>query len=101
MTLLELGDPELRMYNGSWRTLNVTGPPSVTLGDSLLSVHVEHVGSPLYGARVTAYKPNDEFRSGLTDGAGNAVLPFRPDSTGAVTLTVTAYNSKPFQATIN
>jgi hypothetical protein len=101
MTLLELGDPELRMYNGSWRSLSVTGPPTVSLGDSLLSIHVAIGGSPLYGARVTAYKPNDDFRTGLTDGAGNVVLPFRPDSTGAFTLTVTAYNSKPFQTTLS
>jgi peptidase C25-like protein/VCBS repeat protein len=101
MTLLELGDPELRMYNGNWRTLAVSGPASVALGDSLLSIHVETGGLPLYGARVTAYKPNDEFRTGLTDGAGNVVLPFRPDSTGAFTLTVTAYNAKPFQSTLS
>ncbi len=100
MTLLELGDPELRMYNGSWRTLSVTGPSSVSLGDSLLSFHVQIGATALYGARVTLYKPNDDFRSGLTDGAGNVTLPFRPDSTGAVTLTVTAYNSKPFQTTL-
>ncbi len=101
MTLLELGDPELRMWNGSWRSLAVTAPPSYVLGDSVLSVHVETGGQPLYRAKVTAYKPGDDFRTGLTNGAGNVVLPFRPDSTGSFTLTVTAYNSKPFQVTLN
>ncbi|MCE9628037.1 MAG: hypothetical protein K8R56_08985, partial [Candidatus Eisenbacteria bacterium] len=101
MTLLMLGDPELRMYNGEFRTLQVTGPSSYALGDSAISIHVETGGLPLYKARVTAYKANDEFRSALTDGAGNVTLPFRPDSTGAFTITVTAYNARPFQQTLN
>jgi hypothetical protein len=101
LTLLMLGDPELRMYNGEWRTLAVSGPSSFALGDSSLTIHVETGGRALYKARVTAYKAGDEFRTALTDGAGNAVLPFRPDSTGAFTVTVTAYNSRPFQATLN
>ena len=100
MTLLMLGDPELRMYNGEFRTLQVNGPASFALGDSAIAVHVETGGLPLYKARVTVYKANDEFRTALTDGAGNVTLPFRPDSTGAFTLTVTAYNARPFQATL-
>src|SRR5207249_3114283 len=80
MTLLELGDPELHMYNSSWRTLSVSAPATVPLGDSLLTVHVETGGLPLYNATVTAYKPNDDFRTGNTDGSGNVTLGFRPDS---------------------
>ena len=101
LTLLELGDPELRMYNGEWRGLSVSAPGSYVLGDSVLNVHVETGGLPLLGARVTAYKPGDDFRTALTNGSGNVALPFRPDSTGAFTLTVTAYNAKPFQVTLN
>ncbi len=101
MTLLMLGDPELRMYNGEFRTLQVTTPPSYALGDSVLNVHVETGGLPLYKARVTAYKAGDEFRTATTDGAGNVALPFRPDSTGAFTVTVTAYNARPSQTTLN
>ncbi len=101
MTLLMLGDPELRMYNGEWRALSVSGPSSFALGDSAFTVHVETGGQPLYNARVTAYKAGDEFRSAVTDGAGNVTLPFRPDSTGAFTLTVTAYNARPFQTTLS
>jgi hypothetical protein len=101
LTLLELGDPELRMYNGAWRSLAVSAPGSFALGDSLMAVSVTSGGNPVANARVTAYKPGDEFRTALTDAAGNVTLPFRPDSTGAYTLTVTAYNAKPFQATLN
>jgi len=101
MTLLELGDPELHMYNGNWRTLSVSGPTTVALSDSAVSYHVEIGGVPLYGATVTVYKAGDDFRTGTTNGAGNITLPFRPDSTGAATVTVTAYNSRPFQAQLN
>ncbi len=101
LTLLELGDPELRMYNGAWRTLAVSAPGSFVLGDSLMAVSVTSGGNPVANARVTVYKAGDEFRTALTDAAGNVTLPFRPDSTGSYTLTVTAYSAKPFQATLN
>ena len=101
MTLLELGDPELHMYNGNWRSLSVSSPGSFALGDSTFAVNVTSGGSPVANARVTAYKAGDDFRTGLTNGAGSVVLPFRPDSTGAFVLTVTAYNAKPFQTTLN
>jgi hypothetical protein len=101
MTLLELGDPELHMYNGNWRSLVVSGLAPFPLGDSAFTVHVTSGGLPVANARVTAYKVGDDFRSALTNATGDAQLAFRPDSTGAFTLTVTAYNARPFQATLN
>ncbi|MBI5710352.1 MAG: VCBS repeat-containing protein [Candidatus Eisenbacteria bacterium] len=100
MTLLLLGDPELRVYTCTPRTLTVARPASVPVSDSSFSVHVAIGGTPLYGARVTAYKPGDEFESVLTNGAGDALVPFRPDSLGNLTLTVTAFNARPYQATV-
>jgi hypothetical protein len=101
LTLLMLGDPELRMYNGAWRSLAMTAPGSFALGDSVMSVHVTSSGNPVANARVTAFKAGDEFRSALTNAAGDVALPFRPDSTGSFTLTVTAYNAKPLQSVLN
>lgn len=101
MTLLMLGDPELRMWSGDWRTLTVTHPGAVAISDSSFAVNVSVAGVPLYGARVVAYRAGDEFRIATTDGAGNAVVPFRPDSLGSFMLTVTAFNAKPFQATVS
>jgi len=100
MTLLLLGDPSLAIYTNTPRILAVTAPASIAVSDTQFTVHVVTGGSPLYGARVTAYRANDEFASVLTDGAGNAVLPFRPDSIGSFTLTVTGFNCKPSQQTI-
>jgi uncharacterized repeat protein (TIGR01451 family) len=100
MTLILLGDPELRMYLGKPTALVVTPPPSIALSDTQFTVHVVSGASPLAGARVTAYKADDDYVSVLTDGAGDALLPFRPDSVGALNLTVTAYNAAPWRSTV-
>ena len=84
LTLLLLGDPELRMYNGAWRSLALSSPGSFPLGDSLLSVHVTSGGSPVPNARVTAYKAGDEFKTGLTNANGDLTLPFRPGLHGRI-----------------
>lgn len=100
MTLLMLGDPELRLWTCQPSLLTVTVPPSVSLSDSQVTVHVVKGGSPLYGARVTAYRAGDDFRTGTTNGSGDVTLPFRPDSIGSITVTVTAFNCRPFQSLV-
>jgi len=100
MTLLLLGDPELRMWHGSWRPLAVSHPGSVALSDSEFAVTVTSDGQPVANARVVAYREGDEYGVVTTDAAGNAIVPFRPDSVGSFTLTVTAYNAHPFQAIV-
>lgn len=100
MTLLMLGDPELRMAVGNWRTLDVVRPASIALSDSQFTVTVSSDGLPVGGARVTAYRAGDEYASVTTDFVGSATLPFRPDSAGSFVLTVTAYNARPYQASV-
>jgi hypothetical protein len=99
-TLLLLGDPELKIYTGKPRTLTVTHNPSMPLNDTTYSVNVKIGGQPLKDARVTLYKAGDVFRSVVTNGAGNAVLDFRPDSTGTAKLTVTGYDCRPYQTNV-
>ena len=96
-TLVMLGDPELRQWTATPRTLTVTHPPSYALSDSSMLVHVATGGLPLAGARVTLYKPDDDYRSATTDGAGNALLEFRPGTTGTFYLTVTGFDCRPSQ----
>ncbi len=99
--ILELGDPELRMWRGKPRTLTVNAPATMTLADTTITVQVLTSGQPLPNARVTAYRAGNDFESGLTDATGSVVLPFRPDSAGGlVTLTVTAFNAHPWQAAL-
>lgn len=99
-TMLLLGDPELRQWTGAPRTLTVTHPPTYALGETTMTVNVKIGATDLYGARVTVHKPGDDYRSVTTDGAGNAVLEFRPGSTGTFYLTVSAYDSRPVQDTL-
>jgi hypothetical protein len=101
MTLLLLGDPELRIYTGLPRDLTVIHPGSIAASDTVFLVNVAIGGSPLAGAVVTAYRPGDEYSSVITDASGNASIPFRPDSEGELTLTVTGYDCKPYQSPID
>lgn len=101
MTLLLLGDPELRMWHGSWRPLEVFHPLSVALGDTAFTVAVKSNGVGVPEARVTAYRAGDELSVVTTDALGHATIPFRPDSTGSFKLTVIAYNAHPYQASVN
>jgi hypothetical protein len=100
LSMLLLGDPELRLWTGTPRTLAVTHPSSLALGAAGFSVNVSSGGAAVAGARVTALKPGDEYRVVTTDDAGNAFVSFRPDSLGPVTLTVTAYDARPYQGTL-
>jgi Peptidase family C25/FG-GAP-like repeat len=100
-TLLLLGDPELRLYTALPRTLDVIHPGSMFIGDSTASISVQSNGNPVAGATVVLHKLGDEYRRGTTNASGICNLLFRPDSIGAVTLTVTAYDARPYQAAIN
>jgi hypothetical protein len=100
MTLVMLGDPDLRIYTGTPRTLVVTRAATMSASDSTFAVNVKIGTTPLYGARVVGYQAGMDYRIVTTDGAGDAVLPFRPDSVGSFTLTVVAYDCVPYQATV-
>ena len=93
-----LGDPELRMYHGDYRTLSVAHPATIALSDTQPRSRSPRAANPVKNARVTAHRAGDDYRSVLTDINGVAVVPFRPDSSAAFTLTATAYSAKPYQA---
>ena len=100
MTLLMLGDPELRLYRGTPRNLVVTHNATFALSDSQFTVTVTRNGQPVPNALVTLYKAGDELRSVVVNGSGVAVVPFRPDSLGTAKLTVTALDSRPYQVNL-
>ena len=99
-TLLMLGDPELHQWIGPPRTLTVTKPATYALTDTSMLVNVKIAGVPLLGATVTLYKADDDYRSAVTDGSGNALVEFRPGSTGSFTVTVTGFDCRPYEATM-
>lgn len=100
LSFLLLGDPELRIFTARPRDLTVVAPATITAGDGALTVTVSETGTPLAGARVTAWMPGREYRSELTDGAGNVTLAFHPDTVGPCSLTVTAFNARPWRGTM-
>jgi hypothetical protein len=100
LSLLLLGDPELRIFTARPRELDVTAPDTVTGGEGAVTIAVATGGSPLAGARVTLWMPGHEYRSGLTDLTGSVTLPFHPDTVGACSLTVTAFNARPARRTL-
>jgi hypothetical protein len=99
-TLLMLGDPELHVYTNTPRTLAVSHLGTMSASDTTFLVHVQIGATPLYGARVTAYKAGMDYRVGTTDGAGNITLAFRPDSVGSFKVTVVAFDCIPYQASV-
>ena len=101
MTLLLLGDPEMKIWTNTPRTLTVAAPASMPLSDSTIAVNVKIAGVNLANARVTAYRANTDFSTGTTDASGNVTLPFRPDTVGTLSLTVTAFNCRPYQANVS
>jgi hypothetical protein len=101
MALILLGDPELRIYTATPSTLSVTHPVSMPVSDSTLAVNVKVGGVPFDSARVTLYRENHEFASALTDAAGNVTLAVRPDTLGAMTLTVTGFDCRPYRASVS
>ncbi len=100
LTLLLLGDPELRIFTARPRELTVAAPDSIAAGDGGFTVAVSVDGTPLAGARVTAWMPGHEYRTELTDGSGSLTLPFHPDSVGPCSLTVTAFNARPWRRSL-
>jgi hypothetical protein len=100
MTLILLGDPELALWSGEPLAPVVTHPASKALGDTTIAVTVTRAGQPLAGAKVCLLKANEEYRVAFTDAGGQVALPFHPQSTGPVTITVTGTNTIPYQATI-
>jgi hypothetical protein len=100
MTLILLGDPELRIYTDTPGTLQVTHPASMPVSDSTVTVHVAVGGVAFDSATVTVYRAGDLYASGLTDASGDLTLAVRPDSLGSLTITVTGYNCKPYQSAI-
>lgn len=101
MTLLLMGDPELQLHTGPLRTLDVTHPFLVFIENGYIDVTVMAGGSPLPGAKVTAYGAGEFIASQVTDtnGAAHIPLPTVGVEPMQVRLTVTACDARPFLGT--
>jgi hypothetical protein len=100
MEMALLGDPELHVYSGSPAPLEVARPEALALGASAFEVEVLSNGGPVAGARVAAYRQDDQLRLAETDEFGRAHLPFVADRGGSIELTVVAPDGGSFEAAI-
>ncbi len=100
-TLTLLGDPAMQIYRRKPVALTVTHPASVPLSDTTFAINVQLTGNPLANARVCLLKSGEEYEVVHTDGAGNATLHVRPETTGNASLTVSAGSVKPFEGTVS
>lgn len=99
-TQIYFGDPSLPIYTAPPTDLSVSHNATVPLGATTFTVNVLSGGSPVDSARVCLNKANDEYVVGLTGPGGSVVLPFAPDSTGTVMVTVTADDHVPYQGSM-
>lgn len=99
-TQIYFGDPSMTLFTMPPADLAVTHAATHALGAGTFTVTVNSGGNPLSSARVCLHKPNDDYEVGLTDALGQITLPFAPDSTGTVQLTVVADNHVPYLANV-
>jgi hypothetical protein len=91
-----LGPVETESWSDEPRDLEVVHPEEYSGGP--LTVTVSSGGSPVEGARVCLYKPDDEYRVAFTDPAGEVFWDSLDiDTEGSVTVTVTAHDMRPYQ----
>ncbi len=94
-----LGDPEMPIHTDTIETLVVTHPSQVTIGSVPVNVHVERNGTALENALVCIQGDNT-YHYGYTDASGNITLTSTEIGPGTLNITVTGYNSLPYESTI-
>ncbi len=93
-SLIYMGDPTLDLHTGAVGTLSVALDRPLDLEASSYLATVTDDGGPVEGATVCLNKAGDAYAYAVTDAAGQAVLPFRPDFPGKVSLGARAHNHR-------
>ncbi len=94
-----LGDPEMRLWTARPKNLTVVHASTKPLGDVSLSVSVSNPAA-VDSALVCVMKGTEVYARGYTNASGQLVLSFTPETTGQMTITVTAANHLPYEDTI-
>ncbi len=98
-TLL-LGDPAMPVWTERPTSLSVSHPGTMQVGSSGMSFTVSDPSS-VEGALVCVAKDGDVYAYDETGPTGEVTLPFVPHSIGTLTVTVTAANHLPYEATVS
>ncbi len=97
-----LGDPSVQVYTNVPASSTVSLVPSqVPVGVTTnVLVTVSTALGPVHGALVCLRKEGEVYVWGYTNGLGQVSLPVAPTTSGAIDVTVTAYNVVPYLGTL-
>ncbi|MBN1423028.1 carboxypeptidase regulatory-like domain-containing protein, partial [Candidatus Fermentibacteria bacterium] len=95
-----MGDPATPMWTGFPVTQMVSYPATLPVGAASVPVTVTSAFGPVEGALVTLHKGSEVHVSGYTDYAGRINLPLGAVTAGAVLVTATKHNHKPYQGSV-
>jgi hypothetical protein len=91
------GDPELDIWSATPIYPDVSYPPAVQTGPSVLDISVTDGGSAVVNALVCAYKPGEIYQTGYTDGSGDVSFSIDPSMPDTMWITVTGHNVHPYE----
>ncbi|MGB9742733.1 MAG: C25 family cysteine peptidase [candidate division WOR-3 bacterium] len=94
------GDPALPLWNGAPGTMTAQHRDTITTGAQTFEVTVTSGGSPVVGARVCCYKPDEVHEVGYTNGSGVAQITINPLTTGTMYLTISRKQYLPVERTV-
>lgn len=97
-----LSEPSLFLWTRAPRTMTVSFPGTLAVGDAQFEVTVTFSGSPVANALVAVQKTdNGVFESGYTDSTGKVTFTLdpAPTSPGPMAVTVTKHDFRPFEGT--
>ncbi|MEO0075095.1 MAG: C25 family cysteine peptidase, partial [candidate division WOR-3 bacterium] len=97
-----LGDPELNLWTGIPRPMNVTCDSIIYSGPQSYTVVVKDGITPINNALVCVMM-NDTviYQYGYTNSAGTITFSINPTTTGNMSVTVTAHNYIPFEKNVS
>jgi len=95
-----MGDPATEMWTGVPQVLTVTHAAQLNALANAVPVTVTRGGQPVVGALVAAYQLGTVRATGYTDGSGNVLLPITGVVNGALQVTVTGHNLKPYLGSV-
>jgi hypothetical protein len=96
-----LGDPGTLIWTDRPESLQVVHPDTVSPGPQSLTIWVkDHLGVPLNGALVCAWKDTEVHQYAYTMVGGGINLNINPLTPGTMQLTVTAPNMLPYEGSI-
>jgi len=93
------GDPNLPMWSVKPRRLTVTHVSSISAGPQTFRVSVNNTRGPTENALVCVMKGTEVYAVGRTNSSGWLDLYINPNTTGTLSITVTARDCLPYEGT--